>query len=63
MKYSLRSLMIVVLVGPQLLAAGWWAVQSAIAPVERAVIDFGPATPDALDRSYEQYLKNLKNHR
>jgi hypothetical protein len=60
MKYSLRSLMVVVLVGPPLLAVGWWVVQSAIAPVERAVFDSG--TPAELDEAIRLYDKYLETH-
>jgi hypothetical protein len=60
MKYSLRSLMVAVLVGPPLLAVGWWAVQSAIAPVERA--EFGSATPEELDEAIRLYDKYIEAH-
>ena len=45
MKYSLRSLMIVVLVLPPLLAVVWAWVESAIASVERAEDSFSPGPP------------------
>ena len=57
MKYSLRSLMIVVLVLPPLLAGVWWAVQSAAVPIEKAADDFGPPQLEKAIAAYEEYLR------
>ena len=50
--------MVVVLVGPPLLAVGWWAVQSAIVPVQKqAADDFGPPQLEKAIAAYEEYLR------
>jgi hypothetical protein len=51
--------MIVVLVLPPLLAAGWWGVLSTITSVERA--EFGSSRPGDLEKAMEKYEKYLKS--
>ena len=54
--------MIVAILGPPLLAAGWWAVLSAITPVERAEIDFGIGPPGQLEKAIELYEKYQRSN-
>ena len=58
MKYSLRSLMLVAILTPPLLAGVWWAVQSAIVPVEQAADDFGPPHLEEAIALYEKYQRS-----
>ena len=60
MKYSLRSLMMVALVLPPLLAAGWFAVV-CFSPMERA--DERPGTEEEFRQALRKYEKYERSHK
>jgi len=60
MKYSLRSLMIVAILAPPLLAVGWGAVSCFIVSRERA--DTSSGTAEEIDEAIRKYEKYRETH-
>ena len=61
MKYSLRSLMVAMLVLPPLLSVTWWWF-STPAHYEKAEETYGPGPPGELEKSVVRYEEYLRTH-